>query len=47
MRKEILKKLNKFLEEFEHKDDVEGVLVCGSFVTGHPNKHSDLDVHLQ
>ncbi len=46
MRKEILKKLNKFLEEFEHKDDVEGVLVCGSFVTGHPNKHSDLDVHL-
>lgn len=46
MRKDILKKLNKFLDGFEHKDDVVGVMACGSYVTGHPNAHSDLDVHL-
>jgi len=31
---------------FEHQADVIGVLVCGSFVTGSPSTHSDLDVHL-
>lgn len=46
MDKSILIKLDKFLDEFEHKDDVVGVLACGSYVTGHPNSHSDLDVHL-
>lgn len=46
MKKEIAKKLETFLQGFEHKEDVVGVLVCGSYVTGHPNKHSDLDVHL-
>ena len=46
MKKEIVKKLETFLADFEHKDDVVGVLVCGSYVTGHPNAHSDLDVHL-
>lgn len=39
-------KLNKFLETFEHKDDMIGVLVCGSFITGSPSTHSDLDVHI-
>ena len=46
MDKNILDKLNRFLDSFEHKDDVVGCLVCGSFVTGNPNAHSDLDVHL-
>ena len=46
MDKEILRKLNLFLADYENKNDVVGVLVCGSYVTGHPNAHSDLDVHL-
>ena len=40
------KKLRIFLEDFEHIDDVIGILVCGSYVTGSPTSHSDLDVHL-
>jgi len=39
-------KLDKFMESFEYKDDVVGVLVCGSFVTGSPSSRSDLDVHI-
>lgn len=39
-------KLNKFLENFEYKDDIVGILVCGSYITGHPSSHSDLDVHI-
>ncbi len=39
-------KLNKFLENWEHKEDTIGVLVCGSFITGNPTSHSDLDVHI-
>ncbi len=39
-------KLTKFLNAFEHKDDLIGVLVCGSYITGNPTCHSDLDVHL-
>ncbi|MCL2168655.1 MAG: nucleotidyltransferase domain-containing protein [Defluviitaleaceae bacterium] len=39
-------KLEKFLAGFEHLDDVVGILVCGSYVTGGPTAHSDLDVHL-
>jgi len=39
-------KLDKFMESFEYKDDVIGILVCGSFVTGSPSSHSDLDVHI-
>lgn len=39
-------KLNKFLEEFEYKTDIIGVLVCGSYITGSLNSHSDLDVHI-
>lgn len=46
MDKKIENKLYKFLDSFEHKDHVVSILVCGSFVTGHPNSHSDLDVHL-
>ena len=39
-------KLGIFLASFEHMKDVIGVLVCGSYITGNPTKHSDLDVHL-
>lgn len=46
MEKQILDKLNTFLKNYKNIDDVVGVLACGSHVTGHPNKHSDLDVHL-
>ena len=46
MDKSILDKLDKFLKTYENINDVIGVLVCGSYVTGHPNSHSDLDVHL-
>ena len=46
MENHILEKLNMFLDSYKNINDVVGVLVCGSYVTGHPNKHSDLDVHL-
>ena len=39
-------KLDKFLNEFEHTKDIDGVLVCGSYITGNPTNHSDLDVHI-
>lgn len=39
-------KLDKFLEDFEYKDDIIGILVCGSYITGNPSSHSDLDVHI-
>jgi len=39
-------KLNTFLADFEHIRDVIGILVCGSYITGSPSSHSDLDVHL-
>ena len=39
-------KLDIFLSNFEHADDVVGVLVCGSYITGSPTNHSDLDVHI-
>lgn len=37
-------KLEKFLNDFKYKDDVIGVLACGSYITGKPTSHSDLDV---
>ena len=39
-------KLDLFLADFEYTEDVVGVLVCGSYITGNPTKHSDLDVHI-
>jgi len=39
-------KLNQFLTTFAYKDDMIGVLACGSYITGAPTKHSDLDVHI-
>jgi len=39
-------KLDIFLAGFEHATDIVGVLVCGSYITGQPTPHSDLDVHI-
>ena len=38
--------LDEFMASFEYKADVIGILVCGSFITGNPSSHSDLDVHI-
>ncbi len=46
MRKDIEIKIKKFLDNYAHILDVVGVLACGSYITGHPNKHSDLDLQL-
>ena len=40
------KRLDIFMSNFEYAKDVIGILVCGSYVTGSPSKHSDLDVHI-
>ena len=40
------KRLDIFMSNFEYAEDVIGILVCGSYVTGSPSKHSDLDVHI-
>lgn len=39
-------KLNKFLETWAYMDHTIGILVCGSYITGDPDEHSDLDVHI-
>jgi predicted nucleotidyltransferase len=44
--KDWMKALDKFLEEWKYRDEVVGVLVCGSYVTGSPSKHSDIDTHI-
>jgi len=38
--------LKKFLKNWESKKEVVGAIVCGSFVTGNPSDHSDIDLHL-
>ena len=38
--------LRDFLQPWKKKKEVIGALVCGSFVTGRPSKHSDIDVHI-
>ncbi len=35
-----------FLRDWQTRTDVAGALVCGSFVTVGPTKHSDIDVHV-
>ncbi len=39
-------KLEKFINIFELKNDIIGILACGSYITGNPNNHSDLDIHI-
>lgn len=38
--------LNKFIDTWKDKKEVIGFLVCGSYVTGNPSKHSDIDLHI-
>jgi hypothetical protein len=38
--------LYKFLAPWKDRSDVAGALLCGSYVTGNPSKHSDLDIHI-
>jgi predicted nucleotidyltransferase len=38
--------LNKFVKKWEKRDDVVGLLVCGSYVTGNPTSHSDVDIQI-
>jgi len=36
--------LEKFVNTWKNKKDVSGIIVAGSYITGNPTKHSDLDV---
>ena len=38
--------LNKFLNKWKNKQEVIGAIVCGSYITGNPTKHSDIDLHI-
>lgn len=38
--------LQKFIKKWENKKEVIGALVCGSYITGNPGKHSDIDVQI-
>jgi predicted nucleotidyltransferase len=38
--------LEKFLKKRRNKKEVIGILVCGSYITGNPSKHSDIDIHI-
>jgi len=38
--------LGKFLKKWRSKKEVIGAIVCGSYVTGNPSKHSDIDLHI-
>ncbi len=38
--------LKKFLKKWENKKEVIGAIVCGSYITGNPSKHSDIDIHI-
>lgn len=40
------KALNIFLKTWKEQEDVIGAIVCGSYVTGKPSPHSDIDVHI-
>lgn len=38
--------LESYLETWKKDQNVSGALVCGSYVTGSPSPHSDVDVHI-
>jgi len=40
------KALDKFLLDWRDREDVTGTLVCGSYITGGPSRHSDIDLHI-
>jgi predicted nucleotidyltransferase len=40
------KALSKFLIHWKKREDVLGILVCGSYITGNPTNRSDIDLHI-
>jgi len=38
--------LEKFVKEWGRKPEVVGIVVCGSYITGNPTKHSDIDIQI-
>lgn len=38
--------LEKFLKKWRSKKETIGILVCWSYITGNPSKHSDIDLHI-
>ena len=38
--------LDHFLNNWKQREEVIGILVCGSYITGNPSKRSDIDVHI-
>lgn len=38
--------LQVFLKKWENNKEVIGALVCGSYITGNPSQHSDIDIHI-
>jgi predicted nucleotidyltransferase len=38
--------VDKFLNGWKEKDKVVAAMACGSYVTGSPTEHSDIDLHL-
>jgi DNA modification methylase len=36
----------KFLKKWKNKKEVVGAVLCGSYITGNPSKHSDLDIQI-
>jgi predicted nucleotidyltransferase len=38
--------LDKFLKPWKENKEVIGIVVCGSYITGSPTKHSDIDLHI-
>jgi len=44
--KDITKTINLFLEKYINKKEIIGAIVCGSYITGNPTKHSDIDIYI-
>ena len=40
------KAVNTFIGSLDCKDQIIGAIICGSYVTGNPSDHSDIDLHL-
>lgn len=40
------KALNKFIKTIENDQDIIGYMVCWSYITWNPSKHSDIDFHI-
>lgn len=38
--------VNEFLKDYKNKNYVVGAVACGSYITGNPSKHSDIDLRI-